>query len=270
MTLSETLLELSVINRDNGRKFTDTSRLNAISEALSATKYSCINPGGLFHLYSPEPVSKIAQPVVIISSHVDCERSITKCFTEFLPGGLMRGTFDNSITNASLLHLMLEGRLPDNILAAFTGDEERNSRGAEQVMRFAKYSGLEVECVIVLDVTDMGWLEGADFTVENNFWSDSLGAKVIMSAENSGFKWCFVPENPYDIPRYVDMKYVLPFEAAEDESWEYDENDVQCFCLCIPVEGDMHSNEGVYARQESFMRYTDVVAQTASTISRRQ
>lgn len=266
MTLSEILAKLSVINRDNGRKFTDTSRLDAISDTLLSTKYSRINHGGLFHLYSPEPVSNIRKPAVIISSHVDCERGITKCFTEFLQGGLMRGTFDNAITNASLLYLMLEGKLPDNVLAAFTGDEERDSHGAEQVMRFAEYSGLEIGCVIVLDVTDMGWHEEADFTVENNFWDDSLGIKVITSAENSGFKWSFVPEDPDEIPGYVDMKYVIPFEAEADESWEYDENDVRCFSLCIPVKGNMHSNEGVYARQEAFRRYTEILAEIASSI----
>ncbi len=266
MTLSEALMKLSVLNRDNGRKFTDTSRLDAISESLRTTKYSRINPGGLFHLYSQKKANEINRPVVIISSHADCERNITKCFAEFLPEGLMRGTFDNAVTNASLLYLMLEGKLPDNVLAAFTGDEERNSHGAEQVVRFAEYSGLEVECVIVLDVTDMGWHEEADFTVENNFWDDSIGVKVITCAENSGFNWRFVPEDPDDIPGYIDIKRVIPVEAEADESWEYDENDIRCFSFCIPVLGEMHSNEGVYARYESFERYTKMISEIASAI----
>ena len=266
MTLTETLSRLSVLNRDNGRSFTDTSRLDAISSSLKAAKYSRLNHGGLFHLYSLKPINEISRPVVIISSHVDCEAGITRCFTDFLPGGLMRGTFDNSITNASLLYLMLEGRLPDNVLAAFTGDEERNSRGAEDVIWFAGCSGLEIECVIVLDVTDRGWDEGADFTVENNFWSDSLGAKVIKAAENSGFTWRFVPEDPGNIPGYINGRNVIPFEADEDESWEYDEYYARCVSLCLPVKGDMHRNEGVYARQESFKRYTDIIAELAASI----
>lgn len=264
MTLSEALINLSVLNRDNGQKFTDTSRLDAISEALMTTKYSRINKSGLFHLYSLKPANAFTESIVIISSHVDCEKNITKCFAEFLPDGLMRGTFDNAITNASLLWLMLEGRLPDNVLVAFTGDEEELSCGAKQVMSFADDCGLEVSHVIVLDVTDMGWNDGTDFTVENNFWDNTLGRKIISCAENSGFYWRFVPEDPDDIPRYIGRKYIIPIEAEEDEAWEYDENDAECFSLCIPVKGNMHSNKGVYARQKSFERYTEILSEIAS------
>ena len=256
LTLTDILKKISVLNRDNGKIFTDTSRLDVISESLEHSRYINVRPNErcLFHLYSTKPLETVNENVVVISSHIDCEEDITKCFTEILPDGLMNGTFDNSITNAAVLYTMLQNKLPENVLVAFTGDEERDSRGAAQLIRFLRRSGVAVKCVIVLDVTDMGWDEGADFTIENNFWSGSIGRKVTSAAENCGFKWRFVPSDPDDIPAYIGNRYVIPFEAEEYEFWEYDENDVQCFSLCLPVRGEMHSNRGVYARLKSFER----------------
>lgn len=258
MTLTETLAELSVLNRDNGCAFTDTSRLDAVSRCLEGTKYTRINESGLFHLYSPQ--KSLNEPAVIISSHIDCEENITECFSKLLTDGLMLGTFDNMITNAAVLYLMLKGKLNDNVLVAFTGDEEEDSRGAHDVIAFSEENGINIRHVIVLDVTDVGWENEADFTIENDFWNAGLGKKVIASAENSGYKWYFVPSDPDDIPEFVNSRYVIPFEADEDESWMYDESDTECFCLCLPVKGNMHSNRGIYARQKSFERYTDMLS----------
>lgn len=263
MNLTETLSKLSVLNRDDGQIFTDTSRLDAIHHALEGSRYFRINQGGLFHLYSSRHISQINEPVVIISSHVDCAENITRCYSKLLANGLMKGTYDNSITNSALLYLMLENKIPDNVLTAFTGDEECDSCGADALMEFAQ-GRLDIRHVVVLDVTDMGWNREADFTIENNFWHAELGRTIIASAQTSGYKWCFVPSDEEDIPAYVNSKYVIPIEAEADESWEYDEYDVECFSLCLPVLGEMHSNEGVYARQKSFERYTDMLEKIAN------
>ena len=260
MTLTETLAKISLLNRDDGYYFTDTSRLDAISRCLEDSRYSRANKEGLFHLYTPKPLDSLNEPVVVISSHADCADSITRCFSELLPDGLMRGTFDNAITNAALLNLMLEGKLPGNVLAAFTGDEEKYSRGAADLMAFADKEGLRIRYIIVLDVTDMGWQEEADFTIENNFWRRLFGKSVAETAEASGYEWMFAASDPDRIPSYIDRKHLLPFKAEADESWEYDEHEAECFSLCLPVLGNMHSDEGVYARKKSFERYTDILS----------
>ena len=48
---------------------------------------------------------------------------------------------------------------------------------------------------------------------------------------------------------------VIAHEAEADETWDLDELDVQCFSLCLPVKGDMHNDQGVLARKESFASY---------------
>lgn len=70
------------------------------------------------------------------------------------------------------------------------------------------------------------------------------------------YRWRFVPGNPDDIPRYVDSHIVIPEEAEGDESWTYDEFRMGCCSFCLPVLGEMHSNDGVKVRIISFERYT--------------
>ena len=118
-----------------------------------------------------------------------------------------------------------------------------------------------IKNAIVLDVTDMGWKDNAYFTVENNFWHDDFGRKIIKLAENSDCNWYFVPSDPNNIPKYVDNKHIIPLEAEEDESWEYDEFNIECFSFCLPVYGNMHSNKGVLARKASLEKYTLILEQ---------
>lgn len=266
MDLFNILSRLSVINRDNGKRFTITERLDAITSLLWESKYRRINSDGLFNLYAAAPLKENAENVIIVSSHVDCERNITKCFSQTENNGTLRGTYDNSITNAAVLYAMLSGRLPENVYVCFTGDEEYNSSGASDLSDFLAQHKIKPKAVVVLDVTDAGWEEEADFTVENNFWGEELGAAVISFAEKTESKWKFVPEDLEDIPEYVERSRVVLQEAEADETWEYDERDMPCFSLCLPVYGEMHSNEGVLVRQSSFIRYAGVLVDLLNSI----
>ena len=67
MELFDILSEISAINRDNGKKFTQTDRLDAITSSLWDSNYRRINSDGLFNLYlnpqnSPQKTS--TQPEV--------------------------------------------------------------------------------------------------------------------------------------------------------------------------------------------------------------
>lgn len=268
----EILEALSVLNRDDGAKFTDASRLDAIAELLWNSRYRRINPQGLFHLYATTPIAAYRdRPVIVLSSHVDCVRSIYRCFTSEPGGGMLLGTYDNSITNAAALSRMLRGALPDDALVAFTGDEEENCAGAKQLATYLRESGARIACVIVLDVTDMGWADGAAFTLENNFWNDALGRAAVESAERiareSGVVWRFVPSDPERIPPYVPEDCAVHEEAEPDESWEYDELDVPCFSFCLPVKGEMHSNAGCRAREASYHAYARALSALTEALS---
>lgn len=254
------LERIMLLCRDDGKHFIVEDRLNEINEIMTGSVYRMVEQQGLFRLFAKRPLEEIQGPVILVSSHVDCEEGINECFCEDLGDGFLKGTFDNAATNAAVLSVMLEGSLPDNVLIAFTGDEERHSRGAIKTVEFLRSSNLTIDLAVVLDVTDMGWDEGADFTVENNFWREDQGKQIIGKAKELGYKWRFVPEDLRDIPAYVPSELVIHEEAEEDESWKFDDLEVPCFSLCLPVKGNMHSNAGVRARKDSFPKYCSAMS----------
>lgn len=250
---NQILNKICVMNRDNGKKFVCWDRLDAIAEILWDSKYRRINPQGLFHLYAKKPINKIKDRLIVISTHIDVQKKISRCFS-IVQDDKMLGTYDNAITNAAVLSLMIEDCLPDNVMIAFTGDEERDSCGARQLAKYLKK--LEKRpLIIVLDVTDMGWREKDYFTIENNFLSKNTGKVVAFSASKVSERWHFVPFDVDNIPNYMRDKNCIFVEAQADESWEYDEWNLECFSLCLPVSGDMHSNKGVLVLCESYENY---------------
>ena len=261
------LTQINVLNYDNGKKFTRTDRLDAICELFWNSSYRRINANGLFHLYSKVPLSELPDELIVISSHVDCQRQITKCFSKDYDNDMMRGTFDNSLTNAIAVNLMLEDTFAMNVVVAFTGDEEEDSTGAADVAAFFRNLHKKIK-VIVLDVTDMGWREGCAFTIENNFWSDTTGKVVSRLSAETGYPWRFVPSDPYELPAYILNKYVIGQEAEPDESWEYDEHKVECFSLCIPTKGEMHSDNGVLVRKDSLAPYMKILSLLCTEVQR--
>ncbi len=154
---------------------------------------------------------------------------------------------------------MLTNQLPAHVLVAFTGDEEVGSREAKHLLRFLQAKDIKVKVIVILDVTDMGWTENADFTIENNFWNDILGQKVIRIIDGLSYNWRFVPSDVDDIPRYIPSDRIIYEEAEEDESWYYDEEKQVCFSFCLPVYGEMHSDTGVITRKDAFYHYTEML-----------
>ena len=262
MQLMQVLSEIMLLNRDNGLKFTVDSRLERINTLLWNSRYRRLNAQGLFHLFGAKPLNEIEDPIILVSTHIDCIFDISKCFTRCEDDGLMRGTYDNAITNAAILWLMLQGELPDNVLVAFTGDEEDDSQGAKQVCRYFQSKRRKIACAVVLDATNDGWKQQADFTIENLFWNNdsAFGETVIEMAEQTGKRWFFVPESVSKIPSNLSAEKLINHQAGFDESWEYGEDKIECFSMCLPVSGNMHSNSGVLARQEGFAKYTESLA----------
>ena len=171
------LTTVTVDCQDNGERFTVTDRVAAIEQMLEQTDYKLIGRQPLALLYSKREVREDDR-VLLISSHIDCVYPRCFCSDE---GDCLRGTFDNSFSNAALLWNMLNDRLPDNVVVAFTGNEESDSRGAVQTVVALGRLGCEVPTALVLDVTNEGWESGALFTLENDLGIDILTAYNIIS-----------------------------------------------------------------------------------------
>ena len=255
---------LAKVNYDNRTEFVRRDRLDAIANALEGTNWKKVNDTGLFELYAQNGV--LPPKAVVISTHADCVDAITQCFANQQEGGYWLGTFDNLITNAMAVYLMKNGNLHSDVIVAFTGDEEHGSNGAAEVADYLIARGCKIS-TIVLDVTGMGWDEGAYFSVENNFWDDAFGETVIGAAKTAECPWSFVPSDVNAIPAYVPAQTVIHFDAQPDESWRYDEMGIRCFSYCIPTQGDMHTNEGILVRETSVKAYTDMLGKIANALA---
>lgn len=242
LQFSDLLSAVTVDCKDNGKEFVVTERIEAIESLLQGTEYRLVAREPLALLFAKR-VPQENEKVVLVSSHVDCVYG--KCFCND-EGDCFRGTFDNSFGNAAVLWCMINDTLPDNVVVAFTGDEERNSRGAVQALLALGNIGCRVSSAIVQDVTNEGWESDALFTIENDSGFDILRAYNIVSSLET-----------------YSGKFAFRHDAEPDESWNYAERGIPCLTLCAPVGGDMHSDEGVLLRKESAMEYCDALAHLA-------
>ena len=161
--MKELLNRMAVPCRDDGRKFTDDARLKAIACELVGTQWRVWRSDSLCRIYAREGFDPM-KPTLGFSSHVDMVAQ--RCYAD-CQGDVWRGSFDNLITNAALVWDMREDLFGPQVLVAFTGDEEEDSHGADQVARILKGHGIPVQFIIATDVTEEGWDEGKSFTIEN-------------------------------------------------------------------------------------------------------
>ena len=237
------LTTVTVDCKDNGERFTVTDRVAVIERMLQNSDYKLISRRPLALLYAKRQVCE-GDRVLLISSHIDCVYGSCFCTDE---GDNMRGTFDNSFTNAALLHNMVQGRLPDNVVVAFTGNEESDSKGAVQAVVALGQMGCEVAAALVLDVTNEGWESGALFTLENDLGIDILtGYNIISSLEK------------------YEGRFAFKHNALPDESWDYADYGIPSITLCVPVGGELHGDAGVLLRKNAALEYCNVLPLLAS------
>lgn len=232
------LQAMTVDCKDNGECFTVTDRVAVIERMLETTPYRLVAREPLALLYARRELRE-GDRVLLISSHIDCVYGRCFCKDE---GGCLRGTFDNSFTNAALLWNMLNDTLPDNAVVAFTGDEERDSRGAVQTVLALGKMHCNVEFALVLDVTNVGWDTGACITLENDNGIDLFTAHKIVESVKG-----------------VCAGYAFEHNAEPDESWDYNDYGIPALSLCIPAKGDLHSDRGVLLRKCDLISYCNAL-----------
>lgn len=240
------LKAVTVDCKDNGDSFVVADRLSVIERLLEGSCYRLVSREPLALLFAKR-IPQEGEKVVLISSHVDCVYS--RCFCND-DNECYRGTFDNSFGNAAVLWNMLNGSLPGNAVVAFTGDEEKDSKGAVQVLLALGRLGCDISFALVQDVTNVGWESGALFTIENDACIDILtGYGIVSSLE------------PYS------GRFAFSHNAEPDESWCYAEYGIPCLTLCVPSCGELHGDAGVLVRKESAMEYCKVLSMVSSVLS---
>lgn len=247
-TVREVLERIAWPCRDDGRRFTETRKLAAIAGCLGA-RWRLVHDGALAKIYAREDWDA-GTPTVVVSSHVDmvAERCYARC-----DGEIWKGSFDNLATNAAVTSVMMREGFPAQTVVAFTGDEEEDSRGADEVVRALRGRGVDIRFVVVTDVTEVGWKAGKAFTMENLFPADGQAVASLLARCLPGLG-------------DLDPRPKVVVDAEEDESWEYDEYKLKCCSVCLPCHGDMHSEEGVEVRGESADRYAEALRRIVGAV----
>ena len=230
----ELIKTVTVDCKDNGDSFIVTDRVEAIKRLLDGTAYKPVVNEPFALVYAKRELLA-GDSVVLVSAHIDSLYDSCFCNDE---GDCLRGTFDNSLGNAAILSLMIQGLLPDNVVVAFTGDEERDSQGAVQVVLALGRMQCEIKFALVLDVTNTGWESGASFALENDLGVDLLTAHRIVDAAGN-----------------IGVKYAFKHDAEPDESWDYNDYGIPSLSVCAVVDGFLHGNEGVLLRKSSLAPY---------------
>lgn len=240
------LQTVTVDCKDNQQYFTITDRIDAIAQLLDRSAYSICHKGDLCRIYAKKPVD--GKPIILISSHTDCVYKKLFCIQK--DNGLLHGTFDNSLTNACVISAMLEDKLAANVVIAFTGDEEKDSNGAKEVAGWLAEHNATPVLALVLDVSNEGWNEGCVFTIENDLGIDMITAhKIIQTLDNWGVPYGFI------------------HQAEPDESWDYIDLGIPSMTLCIPIEGDMHSDKGCLARMDILPIFSEALQQITKALN---
>lgn len=146
---------------------------------------------------------------------------------------------------------MKNNRLSSQVLVAFTGGEESELIGVDQAIEILGendqlFNNLEI--VISLDLTEEAF-GNANYSIENYFVEeDNDNSLLQFNDENELKNYLFEILGP--------CNYIQ--DAEPDESWEYDEYDLNCFSLCLPCRvlgEDMHDDRGVAISSESLDPY---------------
>lgn len=281
-------LEIPTGTDSNDGRFKDLKRLIKIQEEIDnyETAYKHISGKGYYRLYGQDNLmnlSKKFDKIVLVSSHADNWQAYPRYEDR---GETINGIFDNASTNAVCVYLMKNIKLPENVLFAFTSDEECNSTGAKKLAKkLSEYFDKKNISVIVLDVT-YGWCDGADFTIENDFiYKGKAGEtfidKICSAANDSVFSWKFIKAASGAKQNFSDYipseeiaarmgkgcigvsQYWSPYEA-EDETAMYDEFDCSTFSLCLPCSAnncnDMHSDSGFEISKKIVCNYTEFLS----------
>jgi hypothetical protein len=234
--LDKIFQQVNVPCKDNGCEFLVSDKLDAVAHLLANSRYSLKYSGALSRIYSSADYD--GSPIVLISVHVD--DVYNTYFLRDLGQGLWQGTFDNSLSAACVLHEMLGEHLPANVWVALTGDEEVHSNGAKEVCEILTADGINIAQVVVTEVTHAGWEDQCAFVVENDR-NMSLGKGWEMLGLLSEHRFAYL------------------HEAEPDESEIYAGAGLSVLTLSIPVEGDMHSDEGCCVRHELLPTYCEVL-----------
>lgn len=256
-THADILKQCATMCRSNKHGFTDTNRLDAIRSLLETSEYQEVYLDTA-SVWLKGPIESDKE-YYIVSSHADTVAGISSCYSNLDDNGYYHGTYDNVGTNAAAVIAMLEADLPNNVIFAFTADEETGRcAGARDLVNFIESLGITKETYIALDVTHEGYDKGHLATIENAPKADLNFLHKItesMLKTEPTQTMTYVRKSKKALPDNLPESYLSPDMGWCDEAFTYADLKKNTFSLCLPCDGNMHGQSGLVVRQPGFEGY---------------
>lgn len=248
--LTEILEKVNIACEDDRHGFTDSRKSDRIDRLLRNSRFRKLYDGKLTKIYSqnPEPAMR-GKNCLVVSSHID---TVYRNFYFREGKDVIIGTLDNSITNAILIRLALKRRLPVNTVLAFTGNEEKDSLGVDETVGYLAGIRSAVDVAISLDITDRGF-RNHGYTIENYFIRKGEGRSFYSKKQFMRYLVRLLENRK--------VKTIHHVAAAPDDTWQFDEHDLNCFSFCLPsrsiaVHDDwMHDDIGVIVKRSALREF---------------
>lgn len=262
MEIKEILEKIALPARSNKKGFKVADKLEAINSLLieKNSPYRLIHKSPHVWLFGQKELEPDKR-TLLISSHADVVDSIRNPYSSYdSDEKYFFGTYDNLGTNAAGVYLMLNEKLPSNVYFAFTADEETGRcNGAWHALHYVAQSTKRSPFVFALDVTDEGYDNDRLLTIEGlHARNEEFRVKMLeMFMETEGEEQSFEvvrlkkKDNNSFLPESYQSKEITVF----DESVFYARANCNSCSICLPGEGDMHSDRGFYIKEAVMKGY---------------
>ncbi len=249
-SLTEILTKVNIKCEDDRHGFKDSKKTDTVDRLLRESQYRKISDGRLTKIYSQLKISELQdRNLLVVSSHID---TVYDNFYFRDGSDVVTGTLDNSITNAVLIDIIRKNRLPEEVIVAFTGNEEKESLGVDETVSFLHACKANVEFAVSLDVTNRGY-RNHGYTIENYFVRK--GDRRIFSSKRQFLKYII------GLLEKKKVKSIHHVGADPDDTWQFDEHNMNCFTFCLPCRGIafhndwMHDDIGFVVRKSAIIEF---------------
>lgn len=267
MEIKEILERIALPARSGKKGFKVTDKLEAVEALLSEEN----SPYYLVHKSSQAWIFGKKTPVLntdcfLVSTHSDIVDGIKNPHSEYIENEkYFKGTYDNLGTNAACVNLMLNENLPDNVYFAFTADEETGRcNGADYALKYMKLASNREPMIFALDVTDEGYDNNRLFTIEGlHGKNEGIRRKMLeifMETEGEEQSFEVVRLKKKDDNSFLPESYQAKNTTVYDESVFYANKNCNSCSICLPTDGSMHSDSGLYVKEAVMKGYSLALA----------
>lgn len=150
---------------------------------------------------------------------------------------------------ASLICLMQKNEFPDTVVVAFLKDTGKRENGIQKLVKLLKKTKRTYRA-IVLDVTNTGWEEECDYTVENCYLTrrmySNLKSVLVGPFTGGSREWKIIPEDRQLLKGILYTDKCFATNAPRGKECDFfQECGVKCFSFCLPVEEKFESGEPI-------------------------